>query len=621
MKFLCWSTLQTVLRCFYRMVPLISAANVGLMLSSSLFAESARQTAILPPALSWNGKSKLLLLPATDAWATPFERSGLNRTPRYAETVTWLRKLIEAAPELRMTSIGKTPEGREIVMILASADKQFTPEDFAASGKPTVLIQACIHPGESDGKDAGMMLLRDMTVKGSKHDLLKQVNILFVPIYNIDGHERFSKFNRINQRGPEETGWRTNSRNLNLNRDYAKLDAPETRSMVQTINKWNPDLYFDLHVTDGADYQYDITWGFTSPVQYSPSITTWFEQKLEPILTHDLESMGHLTTRYINFIDNLDPTKGLEEGPHLLRFSTGYGDVRHIPAILVETHSLKPYVQRVTGTYTLLEGALRVVGKDAVALKRAIAEDREEKDNQFVATWATSDQKPALIHFLGVEYKRTQSAISGGPKIEWLGRPVVMDIPGQPAVVPQAKVTWPKAYWIPPQWSDVIDRLRVHGIPMETIQEPKEVVVEMYRIQDPKLSDQPFEGHVNVTGTPVPERRTEKFPAGSVRVQVEPPFKDLVCALLEPASEDSFFRWGFFLEIIQPTEYVEAYVMEPMAEKMLAEDPKLAQEFENKLKSDDKFRNDPKERLQWFYQRTPFYDDRARLYPVGRELN
>jgi hypothetical protein len=196
-----------------------------------------------------------------------------------------------------------------------------------------------------------------------------------------------------------------------------------------------------------------------------------------------------------------------------------------------------------------------------------------------------------------------------------------MDIPGQPAVVPQAKVTWPKAYWIPPQWSDVIDRLRVHGIPMETIQEPKEVVVEMYRIQDPKLSDQPFEGHVNVTGTPVPERRTEKFPAGSVRVQVEPPFKDLVCALLEPASEDSFFRWGFFLEIIQPTEYVEAYVMEPMAEKMLAEDPKLAQEFENKLKSDDKFRNDPKERLQWFYQRTPFYDDRARLYPVGRELN
>ena len=599
---------------------LVDSAIVAFMLLNSLSAGPAAQNSILPPELPWNGKSKSLLVSATDSWATPFEQSGLNQTPRYEETIAWLQKLVDAAPDLKRVSIGTTLEGRDIVMILASTGRRFSSEDFVASGKATVLIQACIHPGEPDGKDAGLMLLRDMTVKGSKRDLLEKANVLFVPIYNPDGHERSSRFGRINQRGPLETGWRTNARNLNLNRDYAKLDAPETRSIVRAMNEWRPDLYLDLHVTDGADYQYDITWAFTSSAQYSPSIARWFENSLETILSHHLERMGHMTARYINFIDDLDPTKGLEGGAVLPRFSTGYSDIRHLPGLLVETHSLKPYAQRVTGTYVLLETALKVAGEDTAALRRAIDDDSAEKEGEFTTKWGTSDQPAPLIQFLGVGYKRSESPISGGPRIEWLGNPITMEIPGQPAVAPRAKVRKPAAYWVPRQWNDVIDRLRAHGIPMETIQEPKVLAVEMYRIHEPGISKEPFEGHVNVSGTPVAERRVEKFLAGSVRVPVSAPFGDLVCALLEPGSEDSFFSWGFFLEIMQTTEYVEAYVMEPMAEKMLGEDPALAEEFELKLKSDDQFRNNPKERLQWFYQRTPFYDDRAGLYPVAREI-
>jgi murein tripeptide amidase MpaA len=590
------------------------------MLLNSSSARAAAQNPILPPEVPWNGKSKSLLIPATDSWATPFEQSGLNQTPRYDQTVAWLQKLVDAAPELERVSIGTTLEGRDIVMILASSARRFSCQDFVASGKATVLIQACIHPGEPDGKDAGLMLLRDMTVKGTKHDLLEKVNVLFVPIYNADGHERSSRFGRINQRGPLETGWRTNARNLNLNRDYAKLDAPETRSIVRAINQWQPDLYLDLHVTDGADYQYDITWAFASGAQYSPSIAGWFENNLEPTLAHDLEAMGHLTTRYINLIDDLDPTRGLAGGALLPRFSTGYGDIRHLPGLLVETHSLKPYAQRVTGTYVLLESALKVAGEDTAVLRRAMADDRAEKGSEFITKWGTSDQPPPQIQFRGVGYKRTESPVSGGPKIEWLGNPITLEIPGQPAVVPREKVLKPAAYWVPRQWHEVIDRLRAHGIPMETIQENKELAVEMYRVHEPKISNEPFEGHVNVIGIPVVERRIGKFLAGSVRVPVSAPFGDLICALLEPASEDSFFSWGFFLEIIQTTEYVEAYVMEPMAEKMLGEVPALAREFEDKLKSDDHFRNNPKVRLQWFYQRTPFYDDRAGLYPVAREV-
>jgi murein tripeptide amidase MpaA len=590
------------------------------MLLNSSSARPAAQNAILPPEVPWNGKSKSLLIPATDSWATPFEQSGLNQTPRYDETVAWLQKLVDAAPELKRVSIGTTLEGRDMVMILASSDRRFSCQDFVASGKATVLIQACIHPGEPDGKDAGLMLLRDMTVKGTKHDLLEKVNVLFVPIYNADGHERSSRFGRINQRGPLETGWRTNARNLNLNRDYAKLDAPETRSIVRAMNQWQPDLYLDLHVTDGADYQYDVTWAFASGAQYSPSIARWFENNLEPILAHDLEAMGHLTTRYINFLDDLDPTRGLAGAALLPRFSTGYSDIRHLPGLLVETHSLKPYAQRVTGTYVLLESALKVAGEDTAALRRAIADDRGEKGSEFITQWGSSDQPPPQIQFRGVAYRRTESPVSGGPKIEWLGNPVMLEIPGQPAVVPRERVLKPAAYWVPRQWNEVIDRLHAHGIPMETIQENKELAVEMYRVHEAKISNEPFEGRVNVIGIPVMEVRIEKFLSGSVRVPVSAPFGDLICALLEPASEDSFFSWGFFLEIIQTTEYVEAYVMEPMAEKMLGEDPALAREFEDKLKSDDHFRNNPKARLQWFYQRTPFYDDRAGLYPVAREI-
>src|SRR3984957_8422060 len=217
--------------------------------------------------------------------------------------------------------------------------------------------------------------------------------------------------------------------------------------------------------------------------------------------------MGHRTARHLNLIDDVDPTKGLRGGALLPRFSTGYSDIRHLPGLLVETHSLKPYAQRVTGTYVLLESALKVAGQDSAALRRAIANDRAEKESEFITNWCTSDQQPPPIQFLGVGYKRTESPISGSSRIEWLGNPVTMEIPGPPAVVARAKVLKPAAYWVPRQWNEVIDRLRAHGIPMETIQEPKELAVEMYRLHEPKISKEPFEGHVNVISSPVAERR------------------------------------------------------------------------------------------------------------------
>jgi murein tripeptide amidase MpaA len=248
----------------------------------------------LPPLIPWSGKSRELIVPATDPWITPAEKTALRTTPNYDETVTWLRRLDVASPEIQMVSIGKSGEGRDLWMVIASRDGVFTPEALRRSGKAIVLAQAGIHSGEIDGKDAGLMLLRDMTVRGTRRALLDRANFLFVPIFNVDGHERASRFGRINQRGPEVMGWRTNASNLNLNRDYTKLDTPEVRAMVAAIHRWDPDLYIDLHVTDGADYQYDVTFGWNTTTGYSPAGTKWLEETLHPAITHDLKAWGHI---------------------------------------------------------------------------------------------------------------------------------------------------------------------------------------------------------------------------------------------------------------------------------------------------------------------------------------
>ncbi|MGZ8867925.1 MAG: M14 family zinc carboxypeptidase, partial [Thermoanaerobaculia bacterium] len=251
----------------------------ALLLSATL---TSAQTPILPPAIPWDGASRALAVPATDPWVTPSEATEFRTTPRYDETVAYLNRLVKASPNLKMISLGKSGEGRDVWMVIASKERAFSPDALRRTNKAIVLAQGGIHSGEIDGKDAGLMLLRDMTVRGTKRDLLERANFLFVPIFNVDGHERFNRWFRINQRGPEEGGWRTNARNLNLNRDYMKADAEEMRAMIRALNTWQPDLYIDLHVTDGADYQYDITFGWNGTAGHSPTVTRWLDTNYRP---------------------------------------------------------------------------------------------------------------------------------------------------------------------------------------------------------------------------------------------------------------------------------------------------------------------------------------------------
>ena len=581
---------------------------------------AAASEPIFPPLIEWNGTSRAVAVPNDDPWVTPFETGDFRVSPSYDDTVAWLRRLVEASPQtLKMISLGKSPQGRDIWMVIASKEGKFTPDALRGSNKPTLFWQCGIHSGEIDGKDAGMMMLRDMTVRGTKRELLDRANLLFVPIFSVDGHERASKYNRSNQRGPEIQGWRTTSRNLNLNRDYAKVDSPEMRAMVRALDEWDPDLYFDIHVTDGADVQYDITWTATGEHGLSPEANRWIERVMNPRLDKDLAAAGHVPGRYLSFADPLDLRKGVVGGSYEPRYSNGYGDARHLPTVLVETHALKPYDQRVFGTYVMLESVMRLLGEQGGELRASTARDRARHPKEVPLDWSKNDAPSHEMEILGIESRVTPSPISGGLLVEWLGTPVTMRVPYFPSDKVVARVTRPKAYWIPSAWSDVIDRLKVHGIRVEPINEWREVDVTMYRLRDPKLDAQAFEGHVRATATPVAEKRREKFPPGSVRVPTDQPLGDLAIALLEPAGPDSFFQWGFFHEVLQRTEYIDAYIMEPMAERMMRDDPKLRDEFTKKLAEDKAFASDSTKRLEFFYERTPFYDERWRLYPVGRE--
>jgi len=592
---------------------LIAAAIAAAAAPAAAAAQPAPIEAPLPPAPTWRGASERLIAPANHPWLTPAEASNFVTSPSYSETRAWLERLVASAPDLlRIETFGRTAEGRDLYAVIASRSP--------GRPRPAVLVQAGIHAGEIDGKDTGLMLLRDIA-HGGKAALLDRADLVFIPILNADGHERASRFNRPNQRGPREQGWRTTAQNLNLNRDYLKADAPEMQALLPFLHRVDPLLYFDVHVTDGVDYQYDITYGFMGHrgrYAQSPAIGRWLDGELRPALDRALSAAGHIPGPLVFAADDRDPRAGIVDFPFGGRFSQAYGDLARIPTVLVENHSLKPYRQRVLGTYVLMEAALRLAAAEGASLRQAIAADRAARPERLVTGWRPLPRPVETIAWRGIAHELAPSPITGREEIRWLGRPVTFDMPVF-AQEPAAYAPLPRAWWVPASRPDVIERLKLHDIRLETIAAPRSVEVETARLLDPKL--QPAsEGRVPLAiGSVARSTAATIFPAGSVRVPADQPRALVAAALLEPESPESLLAWGFFPAILQRTEYIEAYAVEPLARRMLEADPALARAWEEALK-DPAFAASPERRLAWFYQRSAYYDERHLLYPVAREL-
>jgi len=575
--------------------------------------------AFLPPAPAWNGASKALMRDASDPWVTAFEADAAHDfSPSYADTRAWFDRLDAASDLIRIEQFGVSPEGRPLYAVIASKDGA-----TLDPSKPVLLAQAGIHPGEIDGKDAGMMLLRDMAFYG-KDGLLDRANLILIPILSVDGHERTGPYSRPNQRGPRNQGWRHTATNQNLNRDFMKLDQAEMQAVMGLIHKYQPDLYVDIHVTDGIDYQYDVTYGYNGEDgvwSRSPAIARWLDEAFKPEMNAALEAQGHIPGELVFAIDDRDPKKGMNDGGLGERYSNGWGSAAHVPTILIENHSLKPHEQRVLGTYVFLEEALKVLAEKSQTLRAAISADRALRPAELPANFKGDEQPTRMRPFKGILYDTYDSAASGRPELHWLGQPdpELWQVPYFGSH-PTLTLKRPTAYWVPSYRADVIERLKMHGVQMETLAAPRTVAVDMLRLVDPKVSGRTNEGHVPITVSEVrAEAQDWTFPVGSVRVPTDQPMGDVAILLLEPQSSESFFAWGMFPEVLNRVEYIEAYAIAPLAEKMLAADPALKAEFEAKLAAEPAFAADGDARLAWFYERTPFYDQRFRLYPVGRE--
>jgi len=560
-------------------------------------------------------------------WVTDFERSGGLKTPRYAGTMAYCRRLEAASPWIHVTSFGVSPQGRPLPLVILARDRAFDPAAVRRTGRAVILIQSGIHAGEIDGKDASLMLMRDIAVTKQLPRLLDSTVLLFVPIFNVDGHERFGPFNRINQNGPEEMGWRTTAQNLNLNRDYMKCETPEMQAMLRLFNAWLPDLYVDCHVTDGIDFQYDITYAVEPPPYLDRGVSDWVRETLLAEALPAVEKSGHKIFAYVFPREDRDLSKGLNAGASTPRFSTGFAALQNRPAVLIETHMLKPYKVRVEGTYQFLKGMISAVNRRPSLLRAAVQQaDRAvvlagsayDPGRWFPLAFGLGTISDRRVLFLGVKEVRDISPLSGGERLQYTKDTVSLWVPLYDRVTVTDSATIPPAYVIPPEWTFVPEKLRRHAVALERLTRETTLEVDSYTFSDVRFSGRPFEGRHMVTFALSPTHERRVYPAGSIVVRTAQRAGRIVMNLLEPKGPDSFAAWGFFDAIFEQKEYAEPYVMEQAGAKLLAEDSVLAGEYSARVNADTAFARNPGARLNWLYQHSQWRDRLQNVYPVGR---
>lgn len=578
-----------------------------------------------------------LSLAAPPDLRTEAERSGFERTGRYAEVERLCPAFAEAFPgRARCFTFGTTPEGRPMLALAASADGVLDPATARSRKRPVVLLQGGIHAGEIDGKDAGFLALRALLEQGQGNggaarppildaSPLAKVTLLFVPVYNPDGHERFGPHGRPNQRGPVEMGWRTTSQNHNLNRDYTKADAPETVAMLGLLGAWDPIVYADLHVTDGAKFEHDVGI-IVAPRRAGPEALRREGAALEDALVARLTAAGNLPLPfYPAFVEHENPASGISLAVPPVRFGNAYWAERNRLGILVETHSWRPYPHRVALTRRFIDALLALAAERGARWTEAAAQADEATTalagKPLTVTWTTT-KATRIFDFRGYAYVREQSPLLGRVVTRYdETRPEIWKLPIFDALVPETTVTLPRGGWVVPaaQAGWLAEKLRLHGVRFERLARAHAgVAAEVFDATEALLDATSIEGRQRLTvkGAWAPGR--EDLAPGALFVPAAQPAARLAAQLLEPTAADSFLAWGFFNNAFERKEYLEAYVVDAWARELLAKDPAVKAEFERRLATDPEFAASAEARLLFFYRHHPSWDARWRRYPVLR---
>jgi len=572
---------------------------------------------------------------------TFYERSGGTETPRYAPTIEYCKLLASTSEMVHYASFGTSAQGRDLPLLIVDRDGLTDPQAIRKKGRVILLLQACIHPGESEGKDAGLMLVRDMITadgRGASHKtagfghqassaslsaLLDKVSLVFIPIFNVDGHERFGPYNRINQNGPKEMGWRVNANNLNLNRDYLKAETPEMKAWLRLFNHWMPEFFVDSHTTDGADYQYVLTYLVEIYGDMDRGLTGWASGNFIPEMKEHLMKSGFPAFPYVNFRRWHDPRSGLITNVAPPMLSQGYTALRNRPGLLIETHMLKPYDKRVEGTYECIKTTMEILGREGAKLQKLehdadyFLQSGEFLKEPFALQFETSMADSSIVDFLGVEYKSVKSPVSGGEWIQYSNIPATFRIPYFSTSKPVVSVNLPLAYIVPAEWENVISVLELHGAAIRHTGRDTAISIQTWKFKNPKWQQSSYEGRhplTNIEFDAVTETRL--IPKGSAIVELSQQCGRIIANMLEPKGSGSLLYWGYFDAVFEQKEYAENYVLEQLAAKMLNDDPGLKARFEEKKAADTVFARNPSAILNWFYSQSPYIDSRKGIYPV-----
>ncbi|MBB6273525.1 hypothetical protein HDF26_003985 [Pedobacter cryoconitis] len=560
----------------------------------------------------------LTLTMETFAQKTPYELSNKNQTATYQEAIDFYNQLAKKSPQARFLSYGTTDFGKPLNLLVLSKNEIFDPAEIRKNNIRILLINNGIHPGEPEGIDASMMLARDL-LKGNH--LPDNVVICIIPVYNIDGSFNRSSTSRANQNGPEAYGFRGNSKNYDLNRDFIKTDSKNSAAFQEIFNTWQPEIFVDTHTSNGADYQYTITLIPTQKDKLNPILAGYLTNTMVPALYAEMKKKGFELIPYINSVETT-PDAGITGFLETPRYSTGYAALHNTIGFMPETHMLKAYQKRVESTYLLLQTYIDLVSKDA----KVIGENKRKADEatsiqkEFPLSWKLNESTYELLSFKGFTAKYKPSAVSGTDRLYYdRNEPYTKNIKYWNKFEPQLTVQKPLAYVIPKGWDKVIGLLKLNGVKLQELKEDKELAVDVYYITDYKTSSRPYEGHYIHNNVEIStQKQTLNFYKGDFLVYVDQPQNRYIMETLEPQATDSFFNWNFFDSILDQKEHYSPYVFEDTAAGLLKDNPDLRVRLNQKKISDSTFAQNPSAQLEFVYKNSNYYEKTHLRYPIAR---
>jgi hypothetical protein len=552
---------------------------------------------------------------------TRFERSAGTQTPTYYEIIDWWKKLDAASPMVKMIEKGPTDSGFPLHLILVSRDQDFDIHSIKAKKKNIILINNGIHPGEPDGIDASMVLVRDIVEH--RYKLPPEIVLAIIPVYNIGGCLDRSANYRIDQNGPEEFGFRGNSQNLDLNRDFIKCDSKEALTFTKIFHDLDPDVFVDNHVSDGADYQHIMTLIASQHNKLGGGMGVFLNKEFEPALYSLMKEKGYDLVPYVNHFGET-PEKGWTEFWDSPRYSSGYASLWNTFSFIPETHMLKPYGQRVAATKALMESFIeftRAHGNEIIRLRKE-AVQQEETQNKFPIAWKPDRSVPAMIDYKGYQAAHKTSAVSGLPRLYYdREKPFEMKVPFYNVYVDTMSVQKPTAYIIPQGWWKVIQRLQANKVYMRRFAQDTTVEVQWYRIEGYQSGQRPYEGHHPNTNVRISvNMKTMVFRKGDYFIPMNQAANRFLIETLEPQGEDSYFAWNFFDPVLGQKEGYSDYHFEDVAAAYMESHPELKQRLEEKRAADSSFAKNADAQLNFIFQNSPYFEPAYLQYPVYRVI-